>query len=166
MKLMSLRNRFDVDRSSSEEGIVLWEPIAASRHSKLGLYNDDRFPGRSILASLTAVQQLEELPMAQMMGFMRDVQICCQAIKRATQCSRVNVCFLGNKDPFLHAHLVPRFPWREDHPDRSPWDDPRPKGKLSSEEVERIKVAIWESILLLDSRDDSDAYSNMGDQLF
>lgn len=130
----------------------LWEPIAFSQHSKLGLYNDDRFPGRSILVLRDTYTALEDVPMDTMISFMRDIQISMAAIKNATGAKRVNMSILGNRDPQVHAHLIPRFPENEEFPDSSPWNDMRPKGTLGRDEVEILKERIMNEILELDTR--------------
>ena len=104
-------------------GFELWEPIAQSSHTSLGLYNDDRFPGRCILSLQEHKESLEELTVDVMVFFMRDIQIAMKAIRQATNAARVNVAILGNRESHLHAHLIPRFPDNEQFPDCSPWND-------------------------------------------
>ena len=133
-------------------GFELWVPIVGSTHADLGLYNDDRFPGRCILTLKEHWESLEAVPMDTMLGFMRDIQIAMQAIRCATGAARVNVSILGNREPHLHAHLIPRFPDNEQFPDCSPWNDLRPKGKLGRDEVEAVKAKILECILRVETR--------------
>ena len=136
------RERQDYDEACTVCGFELWEPIAASAHSKLGLYNDSRFPGRCILSLVIHEESMESLSMDTLMEFMRDAQVAMKAIKRATGAARVNFSVLGNREPHVHAHLIPRFPENEEFPDCSPWNDQRPKEKLPKQEVERLKGAI------------------------
>lgn len=124
-------------------GFELWEPIAQSQCTSLGLYSDDRFPGRCILSLNEHRDSLESLPMDTMVSFLRDAQIAMKAIRQATNATRVNIAILGNREPHLHAHLIPRFPKNEQFPDCSPWNDLRPKRKLSCVETERLKNAIF-----------------------
>lgn len=124
-------------------GFELWEPIAQSTYTSLGLYNDDRFPGRCILSLREHKESLEKLTVDAMVFFMRDIQIAMKAIRQATNATRVNVAILGNRETHLHAHLVPRFPENEQFPDYSPWNDLRPKRKLPCAETERLKNAIF-----------------------
>ena len=132
-------------------GFALWEPIAASTHSRLGLYNDDRFPGRCILMFRDHFESLDQLPMDSTLGFVRDIQLATRAIKKATGAARVNISLLGNRDPHLHAHLVPRFPHLEQFPDSSPWNDLRVKD-VSAERVELVKGEILDSLLGAETR--------------
>lgn len=117
----------------------LWLPVQALEVSTLGIYNDDRFPGRSILALNEHENLLEDLQEETLFDFMIDIQSAVRAIKQATGSPRVNVAILGNRDPHVHAHLIPRYPHKEVKPDSSPWDDPRNKGQLSDEEVRVLK---------------------------
>lgn len=149
---MTLKNSLLNEGKYSIPGFEFFEPIARSDHSVLGLYNDDRFPGRSILASTENVQSLTELSMDTMLGFMRDLQIAMEAIKRSSGATRVNVAFLSNREPHLHAHLIPRFPEREEFPDCSPWNDRRPKGVLADSEVQVLKQRIFQNIVRFDTR--------------
>ena len=127
-------------------GFELWEPIAQSTYTSLGLYNDDRFPGRCILSLREHKESLEKLTVDAMVFFMRDIQIAMKAIRQATNATRVNVAILVNREPHLHAHLIPRFPDNEQFPDCSPWNDLRPKRNLSYKKVECLKNSIFTNI--------------------
>ncbi|XVA04330.1 HIT family protein [Prescottella equi] len=147
-----MRKRLERDEACPSCGFLLWEPIAESPHSKLGLYNDNRFPGRSILTLRGHFSSLEQLPMDTLMGFMRDVQVSISAIQAATGAARVNVAILGNRDPHVHAHLVPRFPQREEFPDCSPWNDMRPKIPMKKSEVDELRNSIHGYLTKFDTR--------------
>ncbi|MET9697670.1 diadenosine tetraphosphate hydrolase [Streptomyces sp. NPDC006529] len=74
-------------------------------------------PGYSVLlADDPAVQRLSDLPRAGRLAFLAGMDALGEAVERA--CSaldpafrRVNLEILGNTDPFLHAHVWPRFDW-------------------------------------------------------
>jgi diadenosine tetraphosphate (Ap4A) HIT family hydrolase len=142
---MTLTNPLTQD-AECECGFVLWNPIAQSDYSSLGLYDDARFPGRSILRLKTHYDSLEEVPTDILMGFMQDVQVAMAAIRTASGAARVNVAILGNRDPHVHAHLVPRFPLAEEFPDCSPWNDLRLKTSLPVAEKARIIAAIGKAV--------------------
>lgn len=127
-------------------GFALWLPIADSEHSRLGLYNDARFPGRSILTLKDHYESLEEVPMETMTGFIEDIQKTMTAIRTATGAARVNVAILGNRDPHVHAHLIPRFPSTEEFPDCSPWNDRRIKTALSEDCRTQVMADISEAL--------------------
>lgn len=127
-------------------GFVLWNPVAQSETSRLGLYDDARFPGRCILRLDAHYESLEELPEDVLMSFMQDIQAAMSAIKAATGAARVNVAILGNRDPHVHAHLIPRFPGEEEFPDCSPWNDMRVKAALPDESRITIMSGIWQAL--------------------
>jgi len=123
-------------------GFILWEPIARTGTSKLGLYNDSRFPGRSILSLHDHFDSLSDIPMTMIISFVRDLQVAMDAIREVTGAARVNVAILGNRDSHVHAHLVPRFPDVEEFPDCSPWNDQRPKVKIPEGQAETLRTKI------------------------
>lgn len=131
-------------------GFMLWNPITKSELSSLGLYDDARFPGRCILRLNAHYDSLEDLSADVLMSFMRDVQRSISAIRAATGAARVNVAILGNRDPHVHAHLIPRFPDEERFPDCSPWNDLRQKVNLSAESRTALMDSILQSLNTLD----------------
>jgi diadenosine tetraphosphate (Ap4A) HIT family hydrolase len=74
-------------------------------------------PGYSVLLmDEPDVQRLSGLPKAKRLSFLSDMDQLSEAVERA--CRRldpafrqVNLEILGNTDPFLHAHVWPRFDW-------------------------------------------------------
>ncbi|MGV9312524.1 diadenosine tetraphosphate hydrolase [Streptomyces sp. NPDC003691] len=74
-------------------------------------------PGYSVLlVDDPAVQRLSELPRGRRLAFLDGMDRLGEAVERACKRSdpafrRVNLEILGNTDPFLHAHIWPRFDW-------------------------------------------------------
>ncbi|MGW5284239.1 HIT family protein [Streptomyces collinus] len=74
-------------------------------------------PGYSLLlADEPGVQRLSDLPRARRWSFLADMDRLGEAVERACRrldpgFRRVNLEILGNTDPFLHAHIWPRFEW-------------------------------------------------------
>ncbi|MFJ2733948.1 MULTISPECIES: diadenosine tetraphosphate hydrolase [unclassified Streptomyces] len=74
-------------------------------------------PGYSVLlADQSGVQRLSDLPRSKRLGFLSDMDRLGEAVERACRrldpaFRRVNLEILGNTDPFLHAHVWPRFDW-------------------------------------------------------
>ncbi|MFJ4501973.1 HIT family protein [Streptomyces sp. NPDC088864] len=74
-------------------------------------------PGYAVLlADDPAVQRLSDLPRARRTAFLADMDRLGEAVERACRrldpaFRRVNLEILGNTDPFLHAHVWPRFDW-------------------------------------------------------
>jgi diadenosine tetraphosphate (Ap4A) HIT family hydrolase len=123
-------------------GFELWTPICQLGVSFLGLYNDDRFPGRSILALNEHVEHWQDVPTSLLNALVADSQKAMKAITAATHADRVNLAVLGNTDAHVHFHLIPRYPDNESLPNKSPWNDPRPQGKLDQFSVEELVAAI------------------------
>jgi diadenosine tetraphosphate (Ap4A) HIT family hydrolase len=74
-------------------------------------------PGYSVLlVDDAAVQRLSELSRGKRLAFLTDMDRLAEAVERACKrldpgFRRVNLEILGNTDPFLHAHVWPRFQW-------------------------------------------------------
>ncbi|MER6073329.1 diadenosine tetraphosphate hydrolase [Streptomyces sp. NPDC001817] len=74
-------------------------------------------PGYSVLlVDEPGVHRLSDLPRAKRLAFLSDMDRLGEAVERACRqldpsFLRVNLEILGNTDPFLHAHVWPRFGW-------------------------------------------------------
>ncbi|MFF9585650.1 diadenosine tetraphosphate hydrolase [Streptomyces achromogenes] len=74
-------------------------------------------PGYSVLlVDEPDVQRLSDLPRAKRLSFLSDMDQLGEAVERACRrldpaFRRVNLEILGNTDPYLHAHVWPRFEW-------------------------------------------------------
>ncbi|MEU1870110.1 diadenosine tetraphosphate hydrolase [Streptomyces sp. NPDC019793] len=74
-------------------------------------------PGYSVLlVDEPGVRRLSDLPRARRLAFLSDMDRLGEAVERACRrldpaFRRVNLEILGNKDPFLHAHVWPRYEW-------------------------------------------------------
>jgi diadenosine tetraphosphate (Ap4A) HIT family hydrolase len=95
-------------------------------------------PGYCVLLVDTPnVQRLTDLPRRRRLDFLADLELVGEAVERV--CSgrdqgfrRVNLEILGNKDPYLHAHVWPRYDWEPSHVVHRPvwlypverWSDP------------------------------------------
>ncbi|WP_395295699.1 diadenosine tetraphosphate hydrolase [Kitasatospora hibisci] len=78
-------------------------------------------PGYSILlADEPGVERLSDLPRPRRLVYLADLDRLGEAVERACRAAdpafrRVNLEILGNKDPFLHAHVWPRFDWEPEN---------------------------------------------------
>ncbi|HEU5034495.1 MAG TPA: diadenosine tetraphosphate hydrolase, partial [Mycobacteriales bacterium] len=95
-------------------------------------------PGYSLLLTDNPdVQRLSDLQWPARMAFLRSMAVLAYAVETACRDAdpsfrRVNVEILGNADPYLHAHIWPRYQWEPPElvtrpvwlypPDR--WSDP------------------------------------------
>ncbi|MFE6775946.1 diadenosine tetraphosphate hydrolase [Streptomyces sp. NPDC057702] len=74
-------------------------------------------PGYAVLlGDDPAIERLSELPRERRLGFLSDMDRLGEAVERACRrldpaFRRVNLEILGNADPFLHAHVWPRYAW-------------------------------------------------------
>lgn len=123
----------------------LWLPYGELTRSSLGLYSDARFPGRTILTLNDHYEQLDQVPRTLANDFMEDMQQAVALLKTALGSPRINVAILGNAEAHVHAHLIPRYPTQEPLPERSPWDDPRPRVKLEPAEEVRLLAHLKEA---------------------
>ena len=71
-------------------------------------------PGYCLLLADPVVPSLDAAPPEARLAFLRDMARLGQAVRAATGAVRCNYGIYGNLDPFLHAHVVPRF---ADEPD-------------------------------------------------
>lgn len=78
-------------------------------------------PGYSVLlVDDPVVQRLSDLPRRKRLAFLSGMDQLGEAVERACKrldpgFRRVNLEILGNTDPFLHAHVWPRFDWEPTH---------------------------------------------------
>ena len=81
-------------------------PLAAST---LFLFREQTHPGRCVVAYRGHVNELFELPAAELALFMQDVARAAKAIKTATGAKKINYGAYSDKLPHLHFHLVPKY---------------------------------------------------------
>ena len=124
----------------------LWRPIAELRVSVLGLYDDGRFPGRCLIAVKAHEEDFARLSNEDTSAFVCDIQAAARAIQRVTQAPRINYAILGNVEPHIHAHLIPRSA-DDPIPKKSPWQHPEPVRPLGQRQADDIIRAIRERLL-------------------
>jgi diadenosine tetraphosphate (Ap4A) HIT family hydrolase len=66
-------------------------------------------PGYCLLLPDPVVPALNSLTGADRTAFLADMAALGDAVQAATRALRINYAILGNLDPALHAHVVPRF---------------------------------------------------------
>ncbi|MFD9356384.1 HIT family protein [Streptomyces sp. NPDC060031] len=90
------------------------------RHLDAGfaVIGDRQFlPGYSLLLTDDpAVTRLSDLPRARRAAYLSDMERLAEAVEGACRrldpaFRRVNIEILGNTDPYLHAHIWPRYDW-------------------------------------------------------
>ncbi len=85
--------------------------------------------GYCILLADPVVTSLNDLDPVKQAEFMHDMAIIGDALLEVTRAYRINYVIAGNTDPYLHAHIVPRYmsepeefrkglPWSHPHAER------------------------------------------------
>lgn len=120
----------------------MWNPIAEMEVTVLGLYDDTRFPGQCLLSLKEHHEDFTLLDARVANRLMADARDAASAIQKVTGAARVNYAILGNHEPHLHVHLIPRHPSREPRPREAPWSDPRPHEALP----DHARAALIENI--------------------
>lgn len=90
-----------------------------------------------LLTDSPGVRRLTDLPRPRRLRFLADMELLGEAVERVCArrdpaLRRVNLEILGNTDPFLHAHVRPRYDWEPAHLAGGPawlypagyWSDP------------------------------------------
>jgi diadenosine tetraphosphate (Ap4A) HIT family hydrolase len=76
---------------------------------------DSQFlPGYCILLGYPKSPCLNDLPPAARQDFLTDMTLVGDAVTEVCRLLRINYEILGNTDAYLHAHIIPRYPWEDD----------------------------------------------------
>ena len=67
--------------------------------------------GYCILLAYPEAGQLTDLKIEDREQFLYDMSLLGEAVMAVTECKRMNYAMYGNMDPFLHAHVWPRYDW-------------------------------------------------------
>ncbi len=65
--------------------------------------------GYTILLADPVAASINDLDSSQRVGYLRDMILIGDALLEVTGAFRINYGIMGNSDPFLHAHIVPRY---------------------------------------------------------
>jgi diadenosine tetraphosphate (Ap4A) HIT family hydrolase len=84
-------------------------------------------PGYCLLLPDPVVPTLNALALAERTQFLADMAALGDAVQRVTRALRINYAILGNQEPALHAHVIPRFhdepeKYANTHPWAYDWD--------------------------------------------
>lgn len=136
------RNRSNVSYRCPICSFELWHPVGQLNVSALGFYDDARFPGRCLLVLNEHADDLAALEPPSLHDFVDDAVEAAKAIRSVTQADRVNYAVLGNAEPHLHFHLVPRKLEQDPIPTRPPWEHPGEKEPLPGGRREQLIEAL------------------------
>ncbi len=89
--------------------------------------SDQQFlSGYCILLADPAVPSLNDLNLAERVKFLADMAVVGDALQEVTGAFRINYAILGNSDPYLHAHIIPRYLTEPDELRKTlPWNYPQ-----------------------------------------
>lgn len=94
--------------------------------------------GYCILLADPVVANLNDLSQVKRAEFLRDMATIGDALLTVTDTYRINYVIAGNTDPYLHAHIVPRYMSEPDELRRGlPWSHPRSERDLSLFDLQR-----------------------------
>ncbi|MGN6755861.1 MAG: HIT family protein [Thermomicrobiales bacterium] len=80
--------------------------------SGFAVMGDTQFlPGYCLLLAMPRAPDLHALALSERIAFLRDMSLLGEAVQRVCQPQRINYEIFGNTDPFLHAHVLPRYAW-------------------------------------------------------
>ena len=77
--------------------------------------------GYCILMADPVVSSINDLNIEKRAKFLQDMVIAGDALMKVTGAYRINYAIMGNSDPYLHAHIVPRY---NDEPEEYLHDQP------------------------------------------
>lgn len=83
--------------------------IAPLGVSTLYLFKEQTYRGRCVVAYRHHVNELFELPDAELALFTKDVARAAKALKTAFNPAKINYGAYSDKLPHLHVHLVPKY---------------------------------------------------------
>ena len=122
-------------------GFRMGEPLARLSASDLCFVSDRRFPGRCVVVLHRHATELFELTPEQRHAFVDDVSTAARAIQATVGAFKMNYEVLGNVDPHLHCHLIPRQRG-EPKPKAPAWLHPDPQEEMERAAAEAIKRRI------------------------
>ena len=124
--------------------------------SGFAVIGDTQFlPGYCVLLASPQVGSLQDLDLSARAEFLLDMSLLGDAIRAVCRPRRINDDILGNADPFLHAHVFPRYDWEPAEyvrlpPFRDPgdrWTDPQ--YLLSDDHHGPLRAHLRETLLSL-----------------
>ncbi len=102
--------------------------LVARLKSGFAVMADSQYlPGYCLLLAYPEANHLTDLSQSLRAQYLLDMSHLGEAVMEATNCLRVNYSILGNLDPFLHAHVWPRYSWEDDQYRLSPPTDYPPE---------------------------------------
>ena len=118
---VSLPERVEAARAGTNQSVICRMPSGW-----VALCDQQFLRGYCILLADPVVASLNDLDRLQRVEFLSDMATIGDALIEVTGSFRINYAILANTDPYLHAHIVPRYLSEPDELRRDlPWSHPR-----------------------------------------
>lgn len=91
-----------------ERLLALMTPLAELRWADVYLFNDQKHPGRCIVALKGHKDEIWQLSPEQRNGFFAEVSAAAEAVSRYAEADKINYAIYGDKVSHFHVHLVPK----------------------------------------------------------
>ncbi|KQL56806.1 MULTISPECIES: HIT family protein [Bacillaceae] len=117
-------------------------PMAMARmRTGFAVIGDTQFlPGYCVLLPDEEYPSLEALPYQKRSDYLLDMSLIGDAILHVCKPIRVNYSIYGNTDPFLHAHIFPRYSWEPEERIPYPvWQYPKQNWTDENEQFQENK---------------------------
>jgi diadenosine tetraphosphate (Ap4A) HIT family hydrolase len=145
---MTIPERVEAARAGTNPTIICRVPSGW-----VALCDQQFLRGYCILLADPVVGSLNELDRAQRAEFMSDMAIVGDALLEVADAFRINYAILANTDPYLHAHIIPRYMAEPDEYRRNlPWSHPSREIDTLLIDLERDRPLMDEIRLAIEKR--------------
>lgn len=133
--------------------------IARMKSGYAVMFDSQFLPGYCLLIAAPMVEKLNDLSGEARTAFLDDMARLGDAVLAATDAVRINYSIYGNLDPFLHAHVVPRYANEpEEHRTIPPMSIPaeyrtRPEAIYDAPKHDGLRLAIADHLTPYDPKD-------------
>ena len=84
-------------------------PLGTLELCRVLLFNDSRFPWLILVPARAGLVEVIDLDEKDRALLMREVSLASEALRKLTDCHKLNVAALGNQVRQLHVHVIARF---------------------------------------------------------
>lgn len=125
----------------------LFNPVASLKTCSVGLYDDNRFPGRCIVSLSKHHENIAFVPATLRNEFLDEIFLVGRVLQTTlNNVCRINYAVLGNAESHVHAHVIPRFLDNDPIPHSAPWQHPLKAQTLGIEERTRLVQLLAEAL--------------------
>lgn len=132
--MASLREQLELIKAGKHPRLV-----ADLKRCAVVLHDQQALRGWCVLIYKKPEQHLADLPLDEQAVVFREVALVGNAVRSAFAAARINYACLGNVDPQIHWHVIPRYAAPQDpDPTKAVWSLPESalKGNLTEGEVQ------------------------------